>query len=55
MMSQKSPSISTAKEWLIENPSETVAVAARLHHLKPSSLYASIARGKEKTPKQHGG
>jgi hypothetical protein len=57
-MSQKSDSILAAKQWLVENPSESVAVAARLWHLSPTSLYNSIAREKMKqntTIKEHGG
>jgi len=49
-MSQGSPSISIAKEWLNANPLESIAVAARLHHLSPSTLRSSIARDKDKVP-----
>jgi len=48
-MSQRTPSISIAKEWLKENPSESIAVAARLWHLSPSTLRNSIARDKKTT------
>jgi len=53
-MSQRSLSISMAKEWLNENPTESMAVAARLYHLSPTTLRNSIARGKT-TVKDRGG
>jgi len=53
-MSERSPSISMAKEWLNENPTESMAVAARLYHLSPTTLRNSIARGKT-TVKDRGG
>jgi len=43
-----------AKEWLNENPTESMAVAARLYHLSPTTLRNSIARGKT-TVKDRGG
>ena len=48
-MSQRSHSISMAKEWLNENPTESIAVAARLWHLSPTTLRSSIARDKTTT------
>ena len=49
IMSQKNPSISAAKEWLLQNPTESIAVAARLWHLSPGTLRVSIARDKKST------
>jgi hypothetical protein len=53
-MSQKSPSILATKQWLIDNPSESVAIATRLWNLPTSTLYTSIAREKN-TTKERGG
>jgi hypothetical protein len=56
-MSEKGPSILAAKEWLLQNPTESIAVAARLWHLSPSTLRNSIARDKKTTTPRlsHGG
>ena len=56
-MSEKGPSILAAKEWLLQNPTKSIAVAARLWHLSPSTLRNSIARDKKTTTPRlsHGG
>ena len=43
--------LSDACEWLAENPTESVAVAARLFHVPKSSLQSCITRKKA----QYGG
>ena len=53
-MSDHKTSLRNAKEWLLKNPSEKAAVAARIFKIKPDALRRSIARDTAQ-PQRHGG
>ena len=44
--------LSNAREWLAENPSESIAAASRIFKVKASTLRMSITRPQRQ---QHGG
>ena len=43
-MSNQIPSVANDREWLKENPHETVACAARIFKLNPITLRSAIER-----------
>jgi hypothetical protein len=43
--------IENAKQFLKENPTETIACAARIHNLTETTLYSSIKRQKDEDEK----